>query len=290
MKNSKVAANFISDFEGLKFKLSSLSVLLNAQAKLIESIGTESNIDLYQKEDAIGLILKLNCQMLTFLKIVKNQLNDQDQVYDISSLQMILRSSYEAYLIFHYIFVNPETLELREFRYLCWDIAGYTTRENMPATTLEHQKRKDREKTNKAIQISKINKNPFFIKLSAKKQNALLSRSNWKPNVTWADLSEIAGFDRKTYSSIYSMLCDHSHSGRLSITQFMQSFRNKEMSITHIMSLLNTSCAMLAKSVSDLQKSANTNIEFTNAENSSIFFWTTIGNSLGKKITTIQQP
>jgi hypothetical protein len=75
--------------------------------------------------------------------------------------------------------------------------------------------------------LSKINSSSHFKALGVKaKKNAL--KGKWRLNLSWADLSAIAGFNKEIFRDVYSYLSSYSHSGGLSALQIGQAISPQE--------------------------------------------------------------
>lgn len=140
---------------------------------------------------------------------------------DFSSIAVLTRAAIESYLTFNYVMTNPEDKEEKEFRFYCWDLAGFIERENYPASNDKAIKLKASEKELKNKRIKDLENNKVFQNLSAGHKKLVL-KGNWRIGKSWTDLSAHAAIPKETFKHIYSYLCSYSHSGRLSIIQIEQ--------------------------------------------------------------------
>lgn len=141
---------------------------------------------------------------------------------DFSSAAVLTRTALETYLTFNHIFVSPASIQEKEFRYYCWDLAGYIEREDSPATSEESIKKLNVEKKEKKEIIEKLEKNPFYRKMTPEGRKRL-KNGNWRIFRTWRDLAKESGMSVEYFNLIYSYLSSYCHSGRLSVMQIEQS-------------------------------------------------------------------
>lgn len=148
--------------------------------------------------------------------------NSYVETIDFSSIAVVTRAAVETYLTFNYVLVNPKDKQEQDFRFLCWDLAGFIEREKFPGKTSIAIKIKEDEQVLKKEVISQLENISIFQNLGKEEKKNLL-RGNWRINKSWTDLAEAASIPDKTFKHIYSYLCSYSHSGRLSIIQIEQS-------------------------------------------------------------------
>lgn len=140
---------------------------------------------------------------------------------DFSSIAVLTRAAIETYLTFNYILVNPKDKDEQDFRFFCWDLAGFIERENYPAKNDKSKRLKQEEQELKNIKIQELENNKVFKQLNIKTQKQIL-KGNWKVGKSWIDLARYASMPDEMFKHLYSYLCSYSHSGRLSIIQIEQ--------------------------------------------------------------------
>jgi len=141
-------------------------------------------------------------------------------IIDISSAKAVLRSQFEAFLMYHYIYVNPNNDDLKELRYNAWIYSSLLQRQEFPAETEygKKQKEKDFHELEKLKTI--ISNLRSFKNLASKQQQSLLSLGSGKLFSHWATILKETGFTEKNpFYSIYTFLSIYSHSEGLSIIQ-----------------------------------------------------------------------
>jgi hypothetical protein len=148
--------------------------------------------------------------------------NLYEGVVDFSSIAILTRAALETYLTFNHIYISPQDKDEQNFRFTCWNIAGYLERIDMEATQEKHLALKESEKL--AIESIKkeLNENILFKTLTPKKQNWVIVDGYWRIDKSWSDLAIAAGFRKEFFSQQYKFLCAHSHSSRLSVIQIQQ--------------------------------------------------------------------
>lgn len=150
----------------------------------------------------------------------KDQMNDNKIFIDISSAKAILRAQFEAFLMYHYIYVNPVDDNLKELRYNAWIYSSLLQRQKFPSKTefAKRQRAKDLIVLNKMKE--KISNLKSFQNLPAKQQQSLLNTGSGKLFNHWAAILKETGFsDSNPFHTLYTLLCVSAHSEGLSIIQ-----------------------------------------------------------------------
>jgi hypothetical protein len=145
---------------------------------------------------------------------------DGKGIIDISSAKAILRSQFEAFLMYHYIYVNPVDDDLKELRYNAWIYSSLLQRQEFPSKTEfgKQQKAKDKIELNKMKET--ISKLKSFQNLSTKQQQSLLDTGSGKLFSHWATILKETGFSESNpFYTIYTLLSVYAHSEGLSIIQ-----------------------------------------------------------------------
>jgi len=154
--------------------------------------------------------------------------NAQFKFLDPGSVNVLARAVLETFLAFHYIFVQPKTLEEQNCRYWAWKAAGLTWRQNLSVSVEEHRQKLAEEKEKIGDFHSKLKSNDAFQKLS-KDQKKRVLEGKWKLQ-PWPKIAESASLAKNlpTNERIYGYLCEYAHSGSLSTLQITQAGLNKE--------------------------------------------------------------
>lgn len=213
--------------------------LFNKQRELIELINVISAIIESNKNvptgkdnrivDAEGLAVKFSAHLLSTLYLYRGiNLPDLSKPIinfpDHTSLNVIVRSAFETNLVFYYVFLDPQNENEKDLRYFCWEIAGMYQRQSFPSPSKEHitQLRQEKEMI-KNIE-EKIKQNPVYLSYSNTKQKELLGKlekGEWRDK-GWKKIALSAGYSKLNSEIMYSLLCDHAHSGNLSVMQGWQ--------------------------------------------------------------------
>lgn len=146
--------------------------------------------------------------------------------FDPASIHVLTRAISETFLTFHYIFVAPKTNQMKDFRYLAWQLHGWCKRQKFPVQSSESRKKQKEEKQIIEELQNNLKSNSIFKSLTKKQQNRILD-GKWKQK-SWHDVALNAGFNELHASTIYSYLCEYAHSGSLSALQIRQA-KTKEI-------------------------------------------------------------
>ncbi len=142
------------------------------------------------------------------------------KIIDISSAKTILRAQLEAFLMYHFIYVNPVDDNQKELRYNAWIYSSLMQRQEFPAETEFGKKQKEKD----SIELQKmritISNLKSFKQLTTKQQQSLLSTGSGKLFSHWSTILKETGFTEKNpFYTIYTLLSVYSHSEGLSIIQ-----------------------------------------------------------------------
>ena len=194
------------------------------------------------------------CSAYSLSKGIKVQLNNDSSIelMDYSSIAVLIRSALESYLTFNHIFISPENENEIQYRFDCWDLAGYIERKDFQAITEKSIVRKKEESKLIESKLVQIRSNPYFLRLSTKEKKQI-EKGNWKINFNWGILAENAGFEKNYFKDFYSYLCSYAHTGRLSSLQIMQATDHKQQNDSGNM-FLNFSLIILSKYIFDYVK------------------------------------
>jgi hypothetical protein len=174
--------------------------------------------------DAEGLLTKFFFHAASILYLSRStttkDLDIPISFFDLASINVLTRSAFETFLIFHHVFIEPKSEEEKDFRYYSWTLAGLLERQKY---SIKSQKGKEQLKTEreiiKSLQI-KLKDNSCFEKLTEKQQNNLIEKGIWRPS--WKDIGLSAGLNELHAAEFYSFLCGYAHAGSLSIRQVHQ--------------------------------------------------------------------
>lgn len=139
---------------------------------------------------------------------------------DIPSGRAVLRSMLETFLMYHYIYVNPEDDGVKELRYYSWIYTGLLNRHEFPSKTefAKAQKLRDQREMERLKEI--IITLPAYGSLTSKQKQALLKEGSAKTFMHWNKIMEETGFIKNNpFVTIYTMLSVYAHSEGLSAIQ-----------------------------------------------------------------------
>lgn len=143
---------------------------------------------------------------------------------DHTSVDVLVRSAYEACLVFHHIFLGADSDAERDFRFLCWSIAGLYEKQSFAAVSEEDRQRQTEEKVIIEELLLRIKNNDIFNAMQIKKRTNLMrnfKRGHWR-QISWTDMAQNVGFSELNSRTIYILLSDRAHSGNLSVKQIWQ--------------------------------------------------------------------
>lgn len=209
--------------------LADYHLLIDTLLYLHEAIAEEQVQIKYWQKDSEILFYKFAFHGLTLHQIFnglklnsvyyKVEMNDKSSI-DISSAKAIFRAQFEAFLMYHHIYVNPIDDDLKELRYNAWIYSSLLQRQEFPSKTEfgKLQKAKDKIELNKMKEA--ISKLKSFQNLSTKQQQRLLDTGSGKLFSHWATVLKETGFsESNSFYTIYTLLSVYVHSEGLSIIQ-----------------------------------------------------------------------
>jgi len=211
-------------------KENDLIELLNILMGVIEANKGVPAEDDMRVIDAEGLAIKFYSHAISTLYIHRG-VNIPDLIIPIkdysdpSSLDVLVRATFETFLVFYYIFIDSNDINEIDFKYQSWELAGLYLRQKFPATLEENIKKLEEERRMIEELKQKIASNSVFRAFTEKQKNSYFSKlekSNWRSQ-GWAEIALSAGFSELNSKIIYSYLCEHAHSGNISATQVSQS-------------------------------------------------------------------
>ena len=142
------------------------------------------------------------------------------RIVDIASAKVILRAQLECFLMYHFIYVNPEDDDLRELRYNAWIYSSLLQRQNFPSETEYARKQKEKDRIEMEKMKKTISNLRSFKALSPKQQQSLLMFGSSKLFNHWSTILKETGFSESNpFFMIYTLLSIYSHSEGLSIVQ-----------------------------------------------------------------------
>lgn len=149
--------------------------------------------------------------------------NYKFQYIDHSSVIVITRAAIEAFLTFHYIFINND-VNLSIFRHRTWQLAGLMDRSKLFASSPEAKEILKSEALEIEILKSEIHASPFY----TNGNNAFrkgVDNGSWKPAGGMFTISDAADIHQKYFSDIYNIYSGHAHASFISALQIRDASR-----------------------------------------------------------------
>ncbi len=156
------------------------------------------------------------------------------------SVHVLTRVAVETYLVFYYIYIEPKSDIEKDFRYITWKLAGLIERQKYPISSEKNMEICENDKILINKYKKQIEKNKFIESFKLKQRKNIIEKGNWRLK-SWGDIALSAGLSETNAKTYYSFLCEHAHSGNISITQVRQALGNSvrkqlmEGSIGHIL-------------------------------------------------------
>lgn len=151
------------------------------------------------------------------------------KVFDISSAKVLLRSCYEAFLTYEYLFVSPENKDIELFRSYIYQLSGLISRQKFEAHDPKNNKQKDDEKKQILSLIDLIEKHELFETLAKDKQTKIKNLRNsikrFQP-FAWDELFKQSILKNSGNRIYWHNLSNHAHSEFISILQFQEYSNN----------------------------------------------------------------
>lgn len=140
---------------------------------------------------------------------------DEYSFIDHSSIAVIIRSAFESYLVFYFLYLNQDK-QVSAYRHKTWILAGLIDRGRMFAGSHEAKAQQEHESTMIEDLKQEIQQDPIFV---LEPNKAKILKGEWRGTNAWHDLAVNAGFHRTYFKDIYKHLCGHSHSSFISALQ-----------------------------------------------------------------------
>lgn len=177
--------------------------------------------------DAEGLALKFCAHATSALYLFRGTKIPEIKIgnisfFDYASLNILCRAAFETFLIFHHLFIQPNSDEEKEFRYDSWVLSGLLERQGFPVKSPQGIKLIESERSIINSLKDRLHKNKVFINLTHKQQRTITEKGNWRRK-SWYEIAKDSGLDETHAGSFYRYLCGYAHSGSLSSLQLRES-------------------------------------------------------------------
>lgn len=179
--------------------------------------------------DAEGLAVKLFEHSASINYLYKDTVIPEInlRIFDLATLNVIARAIIENFLVFYYVFVEPQNKEEEDFRYMVYCLSGLVERQNYPIESPKGKIILTNEKKVIDNLIYKLEKNSYFIELKNDDKNKLLKWGEWRFK-SWSNIALSAGLNESNSKAFYKLLCGYAHSGSLSLQQIHQTASKEE--------------------------------------------------------------
>jgi hypothetical protein len=175
-------------------------------------------------KDAETLATKLFRHLTSMQLVASGATAEHDGIrlcfVDHGSVKVIARSALETYLVFFYLYGDPDRA-LSEFRHRTWHLGGLTDRQKYHARTEDSRDKLAQERKEIDELIGQVGNSPYFLNYT-EKQRKMLLEGDWRAGIGWVDLGVKAGFHERYFRDIYGYLCGYSHSSYASALQVGQ--------------------------------------------------------------------
>jgi hypothetical protein len=146
---------------------------------------------------------------------------------DSASIDVVARSAFETFLVFHHLFIAQAEEEERHCRYLSWKVAGLAEKQHFTAATQEHQDRQVASQRELHELHVKLNSNTFYQLQVRDEQKEKVMKGEWKLK-SWREIAQGAGLTRVLCLDMYRYLCEYAHSGFISASEIEQALHKSE--------------------------------------------------------------
>jgi len=172
--------------------------------------------------DAEGLALKFVFHAASALYLYRSTSVPEigASFFDPGSVNVLCRAALETFLVFHYVFVEPQSDDDRDCRYVAWVLAGYLERQKLPVWSSEARVIMDHAASRIAPFKEQLTANAAFCRLPPTDQKKLL-KGDWRLQ-SWSKIGRSAGLHDVNSTAFYSYLCDYAHAGNISVLQMRQ--------------------------------------------------------------------
>ena len=232
--------------------------------------------------DAEGLAIKCFSHACSLLYLLRgtNVSDLRASFFDPGSINVLGRAMLESFLVFYYIFVDPETTEEETFRYHSWLYKDLMERQEFPARSPKGKEILETEKTAISGLRDKIEGSNFYANLTSKQKQNLIEGRDWRVK-GWKKIARSAGLSEVHSSAFYTYLCSYAHAGSLSVLQMRQceTAAHQQGLVGATMGLAMICIAYMAKAYCTYFPNSNSALEKNEHHRTTIQMWTEIGAS-----------
>ena len=256
--------------------------LLRAFFEVIEANKGTSAGDDDRILDAEGLAIKCFSHACSLLYLLRGT-NVPDlgaAFFDPGSINVLVRAMLESFLVFYYVFVDPENKDEESFRYHCWLYKDLMERQKFPVRSPEGKKRLKAEETVVSDIKGKIQASTSYANLTLKQKQSLIEGYEWRFK-GWKKIALSTGLSEVHSDAFYTYLCSYAHAGSLSVLQMRQceTASHQQELVGATMGLAMICIAYMTKDYCTYFPKSCSVLEKDEHHKSKIQMWTEIGAS-----------
>jgi hypothetical protein len=263
---------------------SELAKLIDLLARVGEECDTLSRSAGGVKRNALGFAFKLTGHGISALTLLRDRsaLDPKGPHFlDQTSVFVLARAGWEAFLLFNWIFVAPQDDDAeRVIRYRRWSIESPRARQAFEIVLEGQREQLMEEKKEIERALEEIKENPAFLRRSHKEQEEFLKdhgrwRSGFQKIAEEASISKIFARDH------YSYLCDHAHSGWFSLESTKRPLSSEDEKLL-CQSVAVSLAVAVANTISGLQYLFPGIKDLEEEDSRRVTHWVTQGQDPGK--------
>ncbi|MFA5532155.1 MAG: DUF5677 domain-containing protein [Candidatus Shapirobacteria bacterium] len=240
-------ANIPREIEELKYWTTLLYEILEENKKYIAKKSNDWLID------SEPLVLKVAVHCLSILDLLEGTkpsiptIKSNINFIDNFSIETIVRSSMETYLVFYYVYLDKLVgKRIRKLRYKIWQASSLAQRQRQAAiTTNQLQQLLKKEKSNYLKLRREILNSKSFSKIKLLQMKDFLKKKpfDWKPIEGWRGIAKTSPMTEYFWGDVYNILSSTTHSNAV-ITNYFQNKNIKDtqerrsLSAVHYLNLI----------------------------------------------------
>lgn len=161
-----------------------------------------------------------------------------EKLFDFFSVVTLTRSAFETFLIFYFIFLQPESDEEIEFRYKAWCRDGMFVTSKADFDDVDFQERKRQEEKKMLSIENELRQSLFFDSLNSESRRRFFKPGGWQTK-TFSSLAE-ENLVLPGLSIAYSFLSSFAHPSKYGfiVARQMKTLEKQEQSLNYIFLIL----------------------------------------------------
>ncbi|HRN28024.1 MAG: hypothetical protein IT276_12860 [Ignavibacteriaceae bacterium] len=194
--------------------------------------------------------------LVTVFKGIKHfskLLSIDNNLFDLSTGYILKRTLIENYLIFNYLFIQPKDKEEQRFRWLVFEIGGYSDRQGYSPILKEL---KDKLVTEQKIildRIEELKTNKYFLMLEEKRRNSIL-KDKYPKLWGWKKIAKDSEINDEIFIKEWKLYSNYAHSEFISLMQIQDYYKDKEKLFNTRSHLLFSTVILTASFITDIIK------------------------------------